>query len=163
MDQESSANILDISDPYSVRLAVLGCLCSDGNGYAAWEAYRVCRDNRIAWPQWLTDYFDGAARFLLDEYVRDDKRDRQIEKALNLGSPKTNQTAASDSTSEAGKIAQWQAVTKSMLPGIIDDYATTNNVRVQTAIKELASTLGFQDAQWTQLRDAYDKVKSGTD
>ena len=163
MDQESSPKRLDISDPNGVRLAVLGSLCHDGNGYAAWEAYRVCRDNRIAWPDWLIDYFDGSARFLLDEYARDDKRDRQIEKALKLGSPKRNQSSVLGSTSRAAELAQWQRITKSALPELVDDYAASKNLAPQTAIKQLAQVLGFEGDQWTRLRDAYDKAKRSSD
>ena len=157
MDQESSGH-LDIADSVGARLFVLGYLYREGNGYAAWAAYRLCHESGREWPEWLVAYFDDAARFLLDEYVRSEKRDRQIEKALCLGSPKTARLALG-ATTDAAELAQWQNFTKSMLPGLIDDYAKANGVPTQTAIKYLAPTLGFEgEYQWTKLRDAYDRT-----
>jgi hypothetical protein len=155
MDHESSGH-LDTSDPVGVRLFVLGYLCRDGNGYAAWAAYRLCQEKSRNWPEWLVAYFHEVARFLLDEYQRSEKRDRQIEAVLRLGSPKAARLALT--TTDAAKLAQWQNFTKSILPGLIDDHAKAIGVPTQTAIKHLAPTLGFEGDQWTQLRDAYDRA-----
>lgn len=159
MDRDSSVNGLDISDPISVRLSVLGCLCREGNGYAAFAAYRLCQESGRDWPQWLVAYFDDAARFLLDEYARTEKRDREIEKALGLNSPEANRAAFT--RSDGADFERRLNVIKAALPSLVDDYARKNRVKTQTAIKDLAKILGFEN-QWTRLRDAYDKVKSAS-
>ena len=87
MDQDTAGRF-DISDPLGARLILLGRMCEEGNGYAAWLAYRLCRAEERAQPTWLTAYLDRAAAFVLDEYHRGDPKERKIEFALGLNAIK---------------------------------------------------------------------------
>ena len=152
MDQTSSGRF-DISDPLGARLMLLGKLCGDGNGYAAWVAYRLCRLSERDEPSWLTNYFDQAAAFLLDEYERDQTASRQVEFALGLGKPREARAEADGNLSPR---LQMQRIARALLPGIVDDFAREHGIATQTAFKRLAPVLGYAgEDQWTRLRDAY--------
>ena len=155
MDQTSSGHF-DISDPLGARLMLLGRMCEDGNGYAAWVAYRLCRLSARAVPSWLTTYFDRAATFLLDEYERDQTASRQVELGLGLGKPRE---ARADADGNFSTRLQMQQIGRALLPGIVDDFSKEEGVPIQTAIKRLAPVLGFAgEHQWTRLRDAYKRA-----
>jgi hypothetical protein len=150
---QTSAGHFDISDQLGARLILLGRMCEDGNGYAAWVAYRLCRLAGRALPEWLMSYFDRAARFLLDEYERDPTASRQVELGLGLGKPRTARGEADGNLSPR---LQMQRVASAVLPGLVDDFAKEHGVTIQAAIKQLAPVLGYAgEHQWTRLRDAY--------
>ena len=152
----TSSGHFDISDPLGVRLILLGQLCKDGNGYAAWVAYRLCQQYARDVPSWLTNYFDRAATFLLDEYERDQTASRQIEIGLGLGKPREARDEADGNPSTR---LQTQRIGRAMLPGIVDDFAKEHGIATQTAIKRLAPVLGYAgEDQWTRLRDAYKRA-----
>lgn len=146
----------DIADRLGTRLMLLGRMCGEGNGYAAWLAYRLCRAEGRAFPDWLTAYLDEAATFLLDEYHRDEKRDRRIEFALGLNAPQEHRAEAMRAKST------WQSMqiaVEALLPSVVDDYAKQHGLPTQTAIKRLAPSFGYSAEQWTRLRDAYKREK----
>lgn len=156
LDQHSS-NRFDIADRFGARLMMLGQMCSEGNGYAAWLAYRLCRSAGCALPDWLTAYLDGAAAFLLDEYNRGEKRDRQIEVKLGLNAPQEHRIDLLRATSPR----EWmQVAVEALLPGIVDDHMAQHSLPAQTAIKQLARTFGYPGEQWTRFRDAYKRAKA---
>lgn len=138
----------DIADPLGANLLQLEKLCDEGNGYAAWLAYRLCRADARALPDWIFAYFDQAGAFLLDEYHRGDTEGRNLEAALKVNAVKSQR----DEVLGGGR---WRSIVEGMLPRLVDDYAAQHGLPTQTAIKRLAPTLGYSEGQWTQLRDAY--------
>ena len=155
MDQESSGRF-DISDPLGIELHMLSFLQSEGNGFAAWVAYRLCREGDRDLPEWLVAYFDQAADFLLDEYQREHARDRQIEQKLGLHKPTTNRSAAMRVPSEPEEL--FSAV-RWFLPDLVDDIAAAHGTAAQTVIKAMTPKIGLADEQWTKLRDAYNSSR----
>lgn len=163
MDHKSSGHF-NISDPLGVQLHLLSSMCAEGsgdmcpkrNGYAAWLAYRLCREEGRPLPDWLTAYLDEAADFILGQYTGPAAA---LVIGLSLSRPESQRLEAVGPVRPSEKLAQWQAVAKAMLPRFVDDYASERGVAVQTAIKELAPSLGFAGDQWTKLRDAYNAAR----
>lgn len=151
LDHDTSGRF-DIADRLGVKLLQLEKLCDEGNGYAAWLAYRLCRADERALPDWILSYFDQTGAFLLDEYHRADTEGRNLEAALKVNAVKSQR----DGVLGGGR---WRSFVEAMLPRLVDDYAAQHGLPTQAAIKQLAPTLGYPGEQWTRLRDAYKRAK----
>lgn len=150
-----AAGHFDISDPLGVSLLQLKKMCEDGNGFAAWLAYRLCRASGRGLPDWIATYLDEAAAFLLDSFHRGDTQGRILEKGLKLNAVKTQRD-------EALSDDRWRAImqqnVEALLPRLVDDYAVQKGLPTQTAIRQLAPALGYPGEQWHRLRDAYNRA-----